>query len=287
MTSRERRAGAAGALHGRIGLLALALSAALALVLIVTAVALDLAGDGATVLPSDRSATPREDGIGACLALAGGTADEAMLIRALERSAAARPYLLPDATYEASTVAGEPGRSRIAAWPSGASEADLARFRAGDDIGPCAEPTEGWAFTVTDDLLADGADRLLAAAEFSEEWTAAISVELQPEESRVRTTLRFVGPLAVGGSCWLDETLTLDAASGRPVVRAEAGDDAGIPGLVACGRFHESMPDGGAGALALALLPAEASGADGQPVLRAGSVVVGADRITVTGDLGA
>ncbi len=228
---------------------------------------------------------PREDGIGACLRVAHPTLTDAQpLADVLAAEALARDHFFPGlgVTIEPSGPAGE--ATVVALWPGGepAHESAVSELHEAD---ACAPAESGWSFGVTHALLADAADRLLERADFGSDWTGNIEVTFHPEEARVRSTLDFSGPFGIEGSCWIDETLAIESDSGRPLVVGQSGDDAGLPGLVACRRFEAEMSEGGAGAQALALLPATIGEGHAEVTLAATGFELTQELLIVRGDV--
>ena len=49
-----------------------------------------------------------------------------------------------------------------------------------------------------------------------------VTIEWQPDAARLRTTLTFAGPLDIpNGKCWIDDTLSVDDATGTVVASGE------------------------------------------------------------------
>lgn len=221
--------------------------------------------------------------IGACLRAVDLPLDEVTEVaQALEMEAAKRNHLFPDLSVSISAPKSPDEAMIVALWPHQAPRDSEQTRQQVRSPGPCAGVDDGWAFTVTHDLLASGANRLLDGAQIGSDWSGQIDVTFHPAESRVRSTLTFSGPFGISGSCWIDETLSIDGPSGLPKVTTERGDDAGIAGLVACRRFEEEMHEGGAGALAIALFPADVT-SQTQAALRATEVEVTSSAVIVRG----
>jgi hypothetical protein len=123
-----------------------------------------------------------------------------------------------------------------------------------------------------------------------EDAEAAISVELHPAESRVRTMLDFsvpAGPFRLDGTCWIDEVLRTDPGSGGPTAALATGMDVAPFAESGCAKFEEFMAGRGAGARALDLVPAVATPGDGTEVrLATSSISIDGDRIVLTGGTG-
>ena len=242
---------------GRRSLGAMAVAVAIAVGAMTVGVAMDVTGAPDVVI-ADAREHAREDGVGLCVNVAGGLteADAIALEAAVLAEAQARPHLFPEVTVaraESPTDGIDPMLA-IAAWPfvtSGQLGDDLA---APSDRDPCHQPSPAWTAAVTIDLLADGADAILANEQLSEGWSGSVAVTVEPNRSLVRSELTFSGPFGIGGHCWIDETITVDPATSTLSVTSESGNDAGLAGLVACKRFEESMVEGGAGGQAIALL---------------------------------
>jgi hypothetical protein len=173
----------------------------------------------------------------------------------------------------------------IALWPEQAPAGQREALLAMQAPRPCPSEEDGWAFVVTSDLLADGADRLMERAEFGAEWSGRIDVSFYPEDTRVRSTLHFSGPLGIAGSCWIDETLAVDPDSGSPAVASESGDDAGLAGFVACRRFADELAEGGAGAQALALFPTSLATGPSSTAMWATAIELTDDLVIIRGDV--
>ena len=242
-------------------------------------------GSGSEPEGGSGSSQRREGGVGMCLRSVGPPlAETEAITAALEGEATARPHLFPHAAAIVRMPTPTDDSTLFGMWPAGtpsqleAALADLESERV------CARPARGWAFAVTRDMLADGADRVLEQADFGDDWNATIEVSFDAEDGRIRTALRFSGPLGISGSCWIDEWPSVDAATGLPMVRSERGDDAGLAGLVACRRFEAEMTEGGAGGQAMALFPdALASGDVPDTSLRATTVEVLPDLVVIRG----
>lgn len=261
--------GSSGRRHGRL-LLGASILLSMTAVVIVTGAVIDSVTREPVLGSRPALGGPREQGIGLCLTavVSDGTGHEG-LSDTIKTAVAANPHFFPGQTTRVDAASPSPDitLATVAAWPYGASDGEVAEWRESQDRKRCPGRPDGWSIRVTQALLADGADRLLAGADFSEEWTASMEVELRPAESSIRTVLSFSGPLNISGSCWVDDLVSVDPTSGTTVVSSEADDDAGLPGLIACRRFADSLPDGAAGEQALALIPTMVA-IEGAPDLR-------------------
>lgn len=135
----------------------------------------------------------------------------------------------------------------------------LASGQAGSDPGTagCLEPGAEWSARFGRAFLEAGAERMLEEAPTTPGIDSEVMLEWIPEESRVRTTLAFAGPLDIpSGTCWVDDTLGVDVATGTVVASGERGVVTSPFAEAACGRFFDHLPDGGAGEQAVNLLPA-------------------------------
>jgi hypothetical protein len=148
----------------------------------------------------------------------------------------------------------------------------------------CAVSDAGWQATVGRGMLERGALRRAASVELSAGTTAAVSVRFDPKATLVRTQLDFSMPLGVGGKCWVDDRLGVEAGTGRAVSARQVGQYVTLFGDYGCRRFLELMPEGGAGEQAVELLPWEVPVGGGSVVrLVATSVTLDEDAITVAG----
>lgn len=271
----------APARRGRTSLLAVVGLAGIATVLVLGAITLDvLDGDTGTLPPAEDRGFPRERGVGLCLAIApvaGLDTDE--LVARVDERIARQPHLFPSATRSADASLGIDGSVFVTARPLGGDGPGSGA----DASEPCRPADGGWVAAISRDLLSDGADRLLADADINDPWTGAVDVSLDAGGETVRSLLRFTGPLGISGTCWVDETLSVDPTTAAVAVSAASGDDAGFAGMVACTRFADSMPDGAAGAQALALVPHGDGGIVDGVRLLVSSVEVTPDAIVVQG----
>lgn len=151
----------------------------------------------------------------------------------------------------------------------------------------CLREGYDWTARFGRDFLEAGADQMLAEAPTTPGIGSDVTIEWYPEEARLRTTLRFAGPLDIpNGRCWVDDALTIDAATGTVVASGEVGVETSPFAEGACGRFFDHLPQGGAGEQAVTLLPAAVVLADGT-MLRfvAEEVLVADDAVSVSGHL--
>lgn len=209
-----------------------------------------------------------------CLEFAPGAVDDSewsALESAVRESLAARPSLFP-----------EPSVSRVGA------RLDLDSGQPGTASEPangCLEPGHDWSSRFGRAFLQAGAERMLSEAPTTPGIDSEVAIEWHPQEDRLRTLLRFAGPLEIpNGRCWIDDVLTIDGAmvmaSGEQGVRTSPFAEG------ACGRFFDHLPDGGAGEQAVTLLPTSIELASGD-VLRfvPEAVQVQVDALVVAGRL--
>ena len=152
----------------------------------------------------------------------------------------------------------------------------------------CLEPGFDWTSRFGRDFLEAGANQMLADAPTTPGIDSSVSLEWYPDETRLRTTLVFAGPFDFpNGTCWIDDALSVDAATGAVVTGGEQGVKTSPFAEGACRRFFNHLPDGGAGEQVVTLLPPAIELGDGG-VLRfvAGDVMVRDDAIIVSGSLG-
>ncbi len=151
--------------------------------------------------------------------------------------------------------------------------------------GPCLEPGHEWSARFDRVFLEAGADLMLEQAPTTPGIGSEVALEWYPDETRVRTTLEFAGPLDFpNGTCWIDDVLTVEAgvvlASGEHGLRTSPFAEG------ACRRFADHLPDGGAGEQAVTLLPTTVELGDGTTVrLVADDVFVREDAVVVAGSL--
>lgn len=206
----------------------------------------------------------------------------AEVLAAIELATDQKPDFFPDATVVSVPDLTEPWEAadtptiRIGIWATASDAPDSAGDGQQDlAASDCLADGAGWTTTISGELLQAGAERILAGARLPddsgsppirEDAEAAIAVDLDPAEGRVRTTLQFdvpVGPLRLGGRCWIDDALGIDGATGDAVTRASTGMDVDPFTESACQKFAAFMTDGGAGEQALSLLPTAISLGDG------------------------
>ena len=172
---------------------------------------------------------------------------------------------------------------KIGIWASGNGRPDpndgrRERLAASD----CLVEGSAWTTMISHELLQAGAERILAGARLPddsgeppirEDAEAAIVVEFDPAQGRVRTTLEFnvpVGPFNPGGTCWIDDVLSVDPLTGMVVPTTTAGMDVDPFMESGCQKFQAFMTDGGAGEQALSLLPAAIELTDGSSAVLRG-----------------
>jgi hypothetical protein len=210
-------------------------------------------------------------------------------VTAVTTLVSARPDLFPDPSVLSQVVpadeaTGKARSFRIGAWSTvGGSSGDERSQTAGLAGESCLPEDATWGATITRSLLAAGAERRASSVDLSVGVTADVGVRFFPDEERVRTFLDFSMPLGVGGHCWVDDILGVDAAASRAVISTEVGQDVTLFGDYGCQRFLELMPDGGAGEQALGLVPAKV-GTGPERSLGASGADLEADRIVVWGN---
>jgi hypothetical protein len=167
---------------------------------------------------------------------------------------------------------------KIGIWGTGAGDPGSTNEGSGRRAATdCLRDGSEWTTTISHDLVLAAAERILAGARLpqpdgelliSEDVEADIDVEFHPDEQRVHTILDWsksvIGPLRVGGLCWIDDVLGADA--GEVVVRSEADMAGGIGAEAGCALFQEFLDETGAGERAVDLLPTEIFLADGTVV---------------------
>lgn len=228
-----------------------------------------------------------------CLAVAAEHMDLegwAALVSAVDVSMASRPTLIPDRSVvaipdpaEVSQADGLDGgvpageRWRIGVWSTGGSDVGSSEpYAQALAEAACGPSDAAWSATLAGAFLRAGTQRELAAAPSTPGFESSIDVEWRAGEPRVRTVLRFSGPLGIpNGTCWMDDLLLIDAA-GAAGAEVETGFTTSPFGEGVCGRFEAFLPDGGAGAQAVALLPTRVDSDDG------GSLTLVASTVTVT-----
>jgi hypothetical protein len=212
------------------------------------------------------------------------------LISAVVAAAQARPDLFPEPALLAvpDLASGAPAVAealRIGVWSATApADSAMADRRIRLETASCLTTGAAWSARVTLDLLRAGADRRASAVRLSPGTSAKVDVSFHPAESRVRTFLDFELPLGIGGICWLDDVLSMDAPGGVATAASSTGMDVTPFAEYGCERFMALMPDGGAGEQAVSLVPTQVIH-EGEPtrVLRAGQVRVEDAVIVVDG----
>lgn len=212
-----------------------------------------------------------------CLELATGTVDEAewvVIEASVAEVVATRSALFPEPSIEVAT----PLRLDIASGHEGLPVATGA---------PCLEPGSEWTARFGRHFLGAGAELMLAEAPTTAGIDSSVVIEWYPDEARLRTRLDFAGPFDIpNGTCWVDDTLVVDAASGIVTASAEQGLETSLFAEGACRRFFDHLPDGGAGEQAVTLLPAAIELGDGVMLhFVADDVLVREDAVVVAGSL--
>ena len=228
-----------------------------------------------TAAVADPAGPPAEQFADVCLAVDSGllsTEDWASVAAAVEEAVAERPALFPSPQLDQ-----EPSRLDIT---SGHLSAE--RGYAG-----CLEPGTEWTARFGRKFLELGADQMLAEAPTTPGIDSSVAIDWYPDEARIRTTLVFAGPLDIpNGTCWIDDVLSVDAATGTIVASGEQGVKTSPFAEGACGRFFDHLPDGGAGEQAVTLLPTTVALADGGELrFVAEDVWVSEDSVSVSGRL--
>ena len=128
---------------------------------------------------------------------------------------------------------------------------------------------------------------MLAEAPTTPGIDSDVVIDWYPTEARMRTTLVFAGPLDIpNGTCWIDDTLSVDSVTGTIVASGERGLETSPFAEGACGRFFDHLPDGGAGEQAVTLLPRIVALTDGSELrFVAEDVRVEEDAVSVSGRL--
>jgi hypothetical protein len=228
------------------------------------------------VLGSTASAGAQQPLADVCLEIEPGAVSEAewaALAKPVAASVASRPALFPQ--------------------PAIAEEGTTMAILAGRDdhvpklVGPCLEDGFEWTARFERTFLEAGADQMLAEAPTTPGISSEVDIEWYPDESRLRTTLTFAGPLDIpNGTCWVDDTLALESATGLVSASGEQDRKTSPFAEGACDRFFDHLPDGGAGEQAVTLLPSMVELADGSRLrFVASEVSVGDDAIVVAGSL--
>ena len=219
-----------------------------------------------------------------CLAVAPGVLDEQAweaVTGAVERKVSERPALFPDASVQRRDPDG-PDVQAVMQLDVTADAAGAAPARASAD---CLQPGTQWSALISRRFLAEGADRMLAAAPTTPGIASRVEVEWHPQQSRVLTMLHFAGPLDIpNGRCWIDDVLGVDRVGGVGIASATQGLDTSPFAEGACGRFFDYLADGGAGQQAIALLPVVVSVPDSPAVtFVTEDVSIGLDAIAISG----
>ena len=153
--------------------------------------------------------------------------------------------------------------------------------------GSCLESGSEWTARFGRAFLEAGADQMLAEAPTTPGIDSDVTLEWDPDDVRVRTTLVFAGPLDIpNGTCWIDDALSVDADAGVVVASGEQGVKTSPFAEGACGRFFDHLPDGGAGEQAVTLLPMSVALPDGSELrFVAEGVRVADDAVWISGRL--
>lgn len=124
--------------------------------------------------------------------------------------------------------------------------------------GSCLESGLEWTARFGQPFLQAAADRMLLEAPTTPGIESAVDIGWFAAEDRLRTTLVFAGPFDIpNGSCWIDDTLSIDTQSGRVVASGHQGLETSPFAEGACGRFFDHLTEGGAGEQAVTLFPME------------------------------
>jgi hypothetical protein len=198
--------------------------------------------------------------------------DWAVVGEAVDESVAQRPALFPDPRIDR-----EPTRLDI----------DSGHLTKEPGHGSCLVPGFEWTSRFGRDFIEAGADQLLEDAPKTPGFSSSGTIEWYPDENRMRTSLEFSGPLGIpNGTCWVDDVLTVDVASGSVGTSRERDRDTSPLGGVVCDRFYSYLPDGGAGEQTVSLLPETVALPDGSELrFVVEDVVVGEDALIVSGRL--
>ena len=151
----------------------------------------------------------------------------------------------------------------------------------------CLQPGAEWTARFGRAFLEAGADQMLAEAPTTPGIDSEVTIEWYPDEARLRTTLVFAGPLDIpNGTCWVDDSLSIDEVEGIVVASGEQGVKTSPFAEGACGRFFDHLPQGGAGEQAVTLLPPTVTLPDGHELrFVAEDVLVEEDAVSVSGRL--
>ena len=228
-----------------------------------------------TAAVADPAGSSMEHFADVCLELDSGslsTEDWASVAAAVDEAVAERPALFPSPQLDQ-----EPSRLDIASG----------HLPAAPGYAGCLEPGTEWTARFGREFLELGADQMLAEAPTTPGIDSDVIIDWYPDETRMRTLLVFAGPLDIpNGTCWIDDVLAVDAATGTVVASAEQGLKTSPFAERACGRFFDHLPDGGAGEQAVTLLPTTVALADGGELrFVAEDVWVSEDSVSVSGRL--
>lgn len=228
-----------------------------------------------TAVVADPAGTPEEQFADFCLEVDAGLLsqdDWASVAAAVEQAVAERPALFPAPQLDQA-----PSRLDVASGHRPAATGNAG----------CLAPTTEWTARFGRDFLQLGAEQMLAEAPTTPGIDSDVIIDWYPEETRLRTTLNFAGPLDIpNGICWIDDVLSVDAATGTIVASGEQGVKTSPFAEGACRRFFDHLPDGGAGEQAVTLLPATVVLADGGELrFVAEDVSVSEDSLSVSGRL--
>lgn len=201
---------------------------------------------------ADPAGPPTEQLADVCLEVASGslsTQDWAEVTTAVDEAVAARSALFPSPQLDQ-----EPTRLDI----------DSGHLRRERGYGPCLQPGAEWTARFGREFLEAGADQMLAEAPTTPGIASDVVIDWYPSETRMRTLLAFAGPLDIpNGTCWIDDALSVDVATGSVVASGEQGVKTSLFAEGACDRFFDHLPDGGAGQQAVTLLPRTVMLSDG------------------------
>jgi hypothetical protein len=155
------------------------------------------------------------------------------------------------------------------------------------DAGSCLLDGYEWTARFGRAFLEAGADQMLAEAPTTPGIDSDVTLEWYPDEANIRTKLEFDGPLGIpNGTCWIDDVLTVDQATGSILASGEQGVRTSLFAEGACDRFFDHLPEGGAGEQAVTLLPQVVTLDDGSKLrFVAEDVLVQADAVLVLGSL--
>ena len=205
-----------------------------------------------TAVVADPAGTPEEQFADVCLEVDAGLLsqdDWASVAAAVEQAVAERPALFPAPQLDQA-----PSRLDVASGHQPAATGNAG----------CLDPGTEWTARFGRDFLQQGAEQMLAEAPTTPGIDSDVIIDWYPEEMRLRTILNFAGPLDIpNGTCWIDDVLSVDAATGAVVASGEEGVKTSPFAEPACGRFFDHLDDGGAGEQAVTLLPESVTLADG------------------------